>query len=204
MMWHHVIAAFCLAAKCTLGTSIKDDTSLSTIVNPFDDDSPCNGFAALCPRQYSDVAIAMTRCSHAVQSETSVAFTQTKDITTQLQAGVRGLWLEVHPSGDSPPSQLRLCFVDCAVNDGGTLQAALTDIEAFLDENPREVITVVVRNPRDTPASAIEKEFQNSGISRYAYRKNAIAAWPTMEYLIEQDQRLVILLDSASDTTSTV
>jgi hypothetical protein len=71
------------------------------------------------------------------------------------------------------------------------LSNILNDIKTFLDNNPNEVVTIILECY--VTANDIEDEINQSGLSNYLYRHTT--AWPTLQNMIDNDNRLVILSD---------
>ena len=65
------------------------------------------------------------------------------------------------------------------------------DIKTFLDNNPNEVVTIILECY--VTANDIESEINQSGLSNYLYTHNSV--WPTLQNMIDNDNRLVILSD---------
>jgi len=71
------------------------------------------------------------------------------------------------------------------------LSDILNDIKTFLDNNPNEIVTIILECY--VTANDIEDEINQSGLSNYLYTHNA--AWPTLQNMIDNDNRLVIFSD---------
>jgi len=84
------------------------------------------------------------------------------------------------------------------------LERYLTTVKGWLDNNPNEVVTLLVTN--GDPASVTEywaPAFESSGIVPYAYippsDTQGKANWPTLASMIDAGQRLVVFMDYNSD-----
>ena len=71
------------------------------------------------------------------------------------------------------------------------LSNIFNDIKLFLDNNPNEVVTIILECY--VTANDIEDEINQSGLSSYLYAHNTV--WPTLQNMIDNDNRLVIFSD---------
>ncbi len=69
----------------------------------------------------------------------------------------------------------------------------LNTIKTFLDNNPNEIVTIILECY--TSANAIENEMNRSGLSGYLYTHPALTSWPTLQTMINNNKRLVIFSD---------
>jgi len=153
---------------------------------------PCNTWPALCERAYDAVTFPVT---HAAMANSSTFWSypaQQRTIREQLDDSIRGLWLEVHPHEAGPT----LCFNDCS-EGRAPLLGALDDVRGFLDDNPREVVTLLIDNR--VPAAEIEQALADADLTRYVRSDERPRHWPTLGEMIEAGERLVVFLSDASD-----
>ncbi|BEI83014.1 hypothetical protein CcaverHIS002_0308820 [Cutaneotrichosporon cavernicola] len=162
--------------------------------------SNCNGNDALCERLYSNVTYIGTHNSYAVG--TAAADNQAKDVTAQLNDGVRALQVQTHTSGDT----INVCHSSCALKDGGTLQDYLTKVAAWMGQNPNDVVTLVMVNINNHKPAEFQTIFQGAGLDKLAYSPKQAASsvdqWPTLGALIDAGTRLVVFLDNSADFTA--
>lgn len=159
----------------------------------------CNGFSALCPKKFSEVAFAVTHNAYAVG--TSIASNQNLPITQQLKDGIRGFKLTVmrNPNG-ADPQVIHLCHGQCGDNtifaDGGPLKDTLTTFKTFLTANPNEVIVIFMENQKSITATDIMADFTSSGLADlcYAHSEDNVA-WPTLKTMITRNKRCVVFVD---------
>lgn len=161
----------------------------------------CNGYEELCSRSYNDITYMTTHASFAVTSKDTPGKpgTQYHDIKQQLADGVRGFHLTIQQGPTT--SDVRMCYLDCSVNDGGDLQNALVDIKKWMDANKNDVVTVFLESVgADAAPAAVLDSFVKSGIDDYAYAPSpAIPAdWPSLETMIKSDKRLVVFVESSA------
>lgn len=96
------------------------------------------------------------------------------------------------PQGVKP--ELFLCHGFCEL--GATpLSDAMGDVRIYLEQNPREVVTITFEDyvPWQELAAALEK----AGLSEYAYRGPWGPTWPTLGDMIESGGRLVLMTENA-------
>ncbi|MAW21630.1 MAG: hypothetical protein CMD16_04465 [Flavobacteriales bacterium] len=149
----------------------------------------CNGSLDLCSKQYSEVAYLTTH--NAFNSDQDGLFfpNQTYNIASQLNDGVRGLMIDVYNDLFGNPvayhSIIALGYIP--------LSDILNDIKIFLDNNPNEIVTIILECY--VTANDIEDEINQSGLANYLYTHNNSLAWPTLQNMIDNDNRLVIFTD---------
>ncbi|KAI4144729.1 MAG: hypothetical protein L6R39_004058 [Caloplaca ligustica] len=94
--------------------------------------------------------------------------------TDQLDAGVRLLTAQVH-------------------NNNGALH--LSVIKTWLDQNPYDVVTILLVNSDNVAASDLDTQFHAAAIKSYVFTPTSTATlpirWPTLNDLIASGQRLV-------------
>jgi hypothetical protein len=151
----------------------------------------CNGNAALCSRQYSNVTQIGTHDSAFVGILPTD--NQYESVTSQLDAGIRFLQAQTHLENGA----LELCHTTCIEEDAGTLVSYLTTITTWIAANPNEVLTLLLTNGDSAPVSQFGAAMVTSGLSAYAYTppsQLSISEWPTLQELIDNDTRLVMFL----------
>ncbi|KAG9028284.1 hypothetical protein FRB95_006617 [Tulasnella sp. JGI-2019a] len=160
----------------------------------------CNGYSEYCSMLYSNVTVVGAHNSYT-SSNTNLAASQDYGVTQQLTDGVRLLQNQVHNQN----GVLELCHTSCLLYDGGSLSSYLTKVKAFLDANPNEVVTLLLVNSDDQPASSFASAYQAAGIDTYAWSPTAATvatnAWPTVGSLIDSGKRLVSFMDNSADFT---
>ena len=146
----------------------------------------CNGSLNLCSKQYNEVAYLTTH--NAFNSdEDGLSFpNQTYNIASQLNDGVRGLMIDVYDHFGTPTAYHSTFLL-------GTIPLSdiFNDIKTFLDNNSNEIVTIILECY--VTANDIEDEINQSGLSNYLYTHNS--TWPTLQSMIDNDNRLVIFSD---------
>lgn len=153
---------------------------------------PCNAWAALCDVPYDQVSFPVTHAAMASSASFWDHPAQRTAVRTQLDDSIRGLMLEVHRNGD----ELALCFHDCTEGHVPLLPE-LRHVREFLDDNPREVVTLLVDNR--VPAADFAGEVVAAGLEPYLFTGDAGAGWPTLGELVSRATRLVVFLEQASE-----
>ena len=147
----------------------------------------CNGSLDLCSKKYNEVAYLTTHNAFNSDQDGLLFPNQTYNIASQLNDGVRGLMIDVYNDLFGTPvvyhSIIALGYIP--------LSDIFNDIKIFLDNNPNEVITIILECY--VTADDIEDEINQSGLSNYLYTHNTV--WPTLQNMINNDNRLVIFSD---------
>jgi len=147
----------------------------------------CNGSLDLCSKQYNEVAYLTTHNAFNSDQDGLLFPNQTYNIASQLNDGVRGLMIDVYNDLFGTPvayhSIIALGYIP--------LSDIFNDIKTFLDNNPNEIVTIILECY--VTANDIEDEINQSGLSNYLYTHNT--TWPTLQNMIDNDNRLVIFSD---------
>ncbi|MBZ5740720.1 hypothetical protein [Nocardioides mangrovi] len=98
--------------------------------------------------------------------------------------------LGLAPHGDARPY---LCHAMCELGSTSWLQS-LRDIRAWLEDHPREVVTLFVQD-EVTPADTA-RVIEDAGLDRYVYTPAADGSWPTLGEMIDAGTRLVVLMEN--------
>lgn len=152
----------------------------------------CNGHDELCDRRYDEVVYAATHNAHATffSDFREVNANQTNSIAQQLEDGVRCMALDVYEyEGDTA-----LCHGPCALGAIGH-RDTLNDIKSFLEDNPRDVFTIVYED--HVGAELIEADFTETGLVNFVYTHSDGDEWPTLQEMIDAGTRLVVTAESA-------
>ncbi|KAK2038449.1 hypothetical protein LZ31DRAFT_599675 [Colletotrichum somersetense] len=164
--------------------------------------SACNNSPLLCNRKYNNITYMGAHDSAFLRdasTQNSIAGNQFFDATVALNSGLRLLQAQVHAVNGSSGTVLRLCHTTCSLLDAGTLEKWLSSIKTWMDNHPNDVVTVLLVNSDNQPASAYGQVFESSGISKYGYKPSSASAtsnWPTLQSMIDADTRLVTFVAS--------
>ncbi|KAG1810215.1 PLC-like phosphodiesterase [Suillus plorans] len=161
----------------------------------------CNGSPDLCTRSFGNVTFVGAHDSYAVGTNNIFA-TQDYNITQQLNDGIRMLQMQAHNSS----GVIHLCHTSCSLLDGGTLQAYLTTVKAWLDANPNEVLSLLIVNSDTLPPSSYDTVFKAVGLDTMSYSPPSSSLlesnWPTLGSLIDSGTRLITFMDSNANFNS--
>ncbi|GMV44555.1 MAG: hypothetical protein AMXMBFR64_62710 [Myxococcales bacterium] len=150
----------------------------------------CNGWLALCDRPYDQVSYATAHNAMSSDMDGWFFANQHLDVPHQLALGIRGLMLDVHPDkGD-----VALCHGTCLAGSQPLVEG-LAEIRAFLDDNRREVVTLILESY--VPPMDVAQRFEDADLAHYAHAHTPGTPWPTLGALVDAGERLVVLSDNA-------
>lgn len=165
---------------------------------------------ALYHKRYSEQTFIGTHDAVAIrtaENNWSLSGNQYFNVSTQLKAGVRFIQAQGHndPNGTS---EIRMCHFNCALMDGGSLHELLTTVKLFLEENPYEVVTLMLVNV-GPPLERWAKAFYETGLDLMSYipppdktfGNMQTGDWPTIAEMVRTNKRLVSFLDKGADET---
>jgi hypothetical protein len=165
----------------------------------------CNNSPQLCNRNYNNIThmgahdVAFLRDS---STSYSTAGNQYYNATKALSAGLRLMQAQVHNQNGT----LELCHTTCVLLDGGSLLTWLEEIKYWMDNNPNEVVTLLLVNSDDESAASFGAVFNSSGISKYGYTPTSttapVSTWPTLQTLITANTRLITFIASVTYDSS--
>ncbi|KAK4781072.1 hypothetical protein SAY87_017178 [Trapa incisa] len=128
-------------------------------------------------------------------------YNQEDTVTNQLRNGVRGLMLDMYDfEGD-----IWLChsFRGQCFNFTAFQPAinTLREVEAFLTENPTEIVTIIIEDYVHTPNGIINL-FTNAGLDKYWFPVSKMPKkgedWPTVTEMVQDNHRLLVFTSDAS------
>ena len=96
------------------------------------------------------------------------------------------------------PERPYLCHAFCELGSK-LLQSELDDVDTWMNEHPRDVVTLFIQDevtPADT-AAAIEQ----AGLRPYAHTQEIGQPWPTLGEMISSGRRLVVLMENRGGGT---
>ncbi|KND94752.1 hypothetical protein TOPH_00558 [Tolypocladium ophioglossoides CBS 100239] len=165
----------------------------------------CNNSPSLCSRQYNRITYMGAHDSSFLRDKStgnSLSGNQFMNATVALDAGFRLLQAQVH----KPNSTLELCHTTCSLLDSGPLESWLAAVNDWMSKNPNEVVTLVLVNSDNAPASDFGSVFEKSGISKLGYQSTTTSAtgnWPTLDTMISQGTRVVSFVTNMKYSSST-
>ncbi|KAJ8083743.1 hypothetical protein AAF712_000676 [Marasmius tenuissimus] len=162
----------------------------------------CNGYNELCERSYGNVTFVGAHDSYAIGNITNAFVNQDQDVTTQLNDGIRMLQMQAHENN----GVITLCHSSCSLSNGGTLEDYLKKVKTWMDGNPNEVLTLLIVNIQNLPASRYDTVFKATGLDQISFVPESspltATAWPTLGSLIDKGTRLITFLDNQADSSS--
>ncbi len=148
----------------------------------------CNGDAALCDRPFNEVAFLTTHNAYNSAEDDYASPNHNLSIVSQLNDGVRGLMIDVYDN-----MGVASVFHSAPFLGSRPLVEFLIEIREFLEENQNEVVTIILECY--TTADMIESEINASELTDYLYTHDVDTGWPTLQEMIDDNARLVILSD---------
>ena len=148
----------------------------------------CNGSYDLCNKRYNEVAYLTTHNAFNSKQDRYLFPNQKTNITEQLNNGVRGLMIDVYEDNESIVVYHAYKFLGSQ-----PLSVYLNDIKYFLDNNPNEILTIILETY--TSSNSIENEISKVGLLEYLHTQDVNSLWPKLQMMIDSNKRLVILSD---------
>ncbi|XP_028767651.1 PI-PLC X domain-containing protein At5g67130 [Neltuma alba] len=177
-----------------------------TRIQPF---SPTSKVKGLPFNRYSWLtthnAFAMLGQKSQTGSPVLAPVNQQDSISSQLNNGVRGLMLDMYDFQDD----IWLChsFGGNCYNYTAFQPAinVLKEIGAFLEANPSEIVTIMIEDYVTSP-KGLTKVFDAAGLRKYWFPVSRMPKngedWPTVDDMIQKNQRLVVFTSKASKEAS--
>ncbi|GAB4848991.1 hypothetical protein Ancab_003804 [Ancistrocladus abbreviatus] len=128
-------------------------------------------------------------------------YNQEDTVANQLRNGVRGLMLDMYDF----ENDIWLChsFGGHCYNFTAFEPAinTLREVEAFLTQNPSEIVTIIIEDYVHTP-KGLTMLFTNAGLDKYWFPVSKMPKkgedWPTVNDMVQQDHRLLVFTSDAS------
>ncbi|KAJ6849788.1 PI-PLC X domain-containing protein [Iris pallida] len=128
-------------------------------------------------------------------------YNQEDSVTNQLRNGVRGLMLDMYDfAGDVwlCHSFQGQCYNFTAF---GPAINTLKEVEAFLTQNPSEIVTIIIEDYVNAPMG-LTKLFTNAGLMKYWYPVTEMPTngkdWPSVTDMAAKNHRLLVFTSAAS------
>ncbi|KAL9391597.1 hypothetical protein Peur_015517 [Populus x canadensis] len=130
---------------------------------------------------------------------------QQDTVTSQLNNGIRGFMLDMYDF----QNDIWLChsFGGNCYNFTAFQPAinVLKEIQAFLEANPSEIITIFIEDYVTSPRG-LTKVFDAAGLRKYWYPVSRMpkngGKWPTVDDMIQKNQRLVVFTSKSAKEAS--
>lgn len=124
---------------------------------------------------------------------------QNLNVTAQLDLGIRFLQGQTHRAPDDE-DRLQLCHSSCLLEDGGSLADFLRLVKGWLEENPGEVVTLLLTNGDRVGVEMFGGVFGEVGLDGLAYVPGdgngvlPLNQWPSVQEMVDMGKRLVVFL----------
>jgi hypothetical protein len=187
------VRALCLLLTFMVLSSCDGSGPLGSAVEPDTNghQPECLGHPELCSRRYDQVSYFTSHNAMSNEAEGWFVPNHLVPIKEQLQLGVRALMLDIHLHEES----LMLCHGTCLAGSE-PLVPRLEALRVFLEENPREILTIILESY--APAVTVADAFAEAGLIDLTRTQLADDPWPTLGDLMEANERLVVFTDAAS------
>lgn len=199
-----LLSTFAALLSLSSAALLPRQSDTTTISQTSGSSNACNNSPDLCSKAYNAITHLGAHDSPFVRDATtgfSVSGNQFYNSTIQLNAGVRLLSAQIHKSNGN----IHLCHSSCDLLDAGILSTWLMEIKEWLDQNPNEVVTLLLVNADDFTAQEITPHFLASNITEHSYvppsKSAAPATWPTLQELISAQTRLLTFVASLRPST---
>ena len=179
-----ITAAACLSSPSSSSPIVRDNK-----------EQKCNGYSELCHRRYSDITWIGTH--NAPFTGHGFADNQHMRFDDQLKDGIRFLTIRTRGKHHK---HLKVCHGKCLYRDAGRLKKFLIKTKSFLEDNPNEVVTLLLTNPDHQDIGRFQRELEKSGLDELAYVGKEDGSriekeeWPTLRELIDMNKRAIIFL----------
>jgi hypothetical protein len=148
----------------------------------------CNGSPQLCSKRYNEVAYLTTHNAFNSDEGGFSLPNQNFDIATQLNDGVRGLMIDVYNWFGTT-----VVYHGTGVLGTSPLVDELNKVGSFLANNPTEIVTLILES--NVSANDIESSINATGLDTYLYTHLVGSNWPTLQEMIDDNTRLVVMTD---------
>lgn len=148
-----------------------------------------NSDIALLPKKYDSVCFLMTHNSMNSSEKGYAIPNQTYSISNQLNAGVRGLMLDTYDGTDG----VAITYHAIEALGSQKLVDVLEEVKAYLQQNTNAIISIIFQNEGGN--AQLEQAIDSIGLDAFTYTHTAGTAWPTIQTMVNNNQRLVLFVE---------
>lgn len=143
---------------------------------------------ALLSKPYNEVCFLMTHNSMNNTEEGFVTPNQTWSVADQLRHGVRGLMLDTYDGSNG----IALTYHVTSALGSSKLVDVMQEIKDFMTTNKYAVISIIYQNEGGNPQ--LQKAIDSIGLNDWTYIYTG-GSWPTLQYLVDNNKRLVLFVE---------
>lgn len=158
--------------------------------------SQCNGSIDLCNKRYDQVMYVTTHNAYNTEADMYLLPNHYLSISQQLEDGVRALMLDIYTD---PLGQI-LVYHSSPILGSRPLADVLDEVYQFMSTHPTEIITFIFESD-SVAADDVEMVLSDVGLFPWVYTHDLQDPWPTLQTLIDNNNRLVILTDDVGGAT---
>jgi len=160
----------------------------------------CNGLSSNCRMRANEITYPS---SHNVMSSTEDDFifpNNIKSMEKALEGGIRGLLLDSCDCGMD--DGIQFCHGECFLGTKDPTQTFDAIVE-FLNTNPNEVLILEIQVDDDTLLGLWEYTSDEFRSMVYNGRKNFFDSWPTLNDMIDLNQRMIVFQHGGDNSPDT-
>lgn len=166
---------------------------------PIKNNVPCNGSIELCNKAYNEVVFACTHNAYNYPTEEGDFWlpNQNQSIQQQLKDGIRAFMLDVHYADENmledTLTETVFLYHSTSITGFVSLEKELRHLHDFLVKQPNEIITLILESYVEF--KDFEAAINQVGLAAFLYHPSTQKPWLTLQEMINQNQRLVVLTD---------
>ncbi len=158
----------------------------------------CNGSPLLCDRPLDQVAFAAAHNAMSAADAGWALPNHPHGMIQQLEDGIRAFLIDLHTydveDGVMPMGETALCHGYCVLGAEKWSDAA-TKINTWLTVHPREVLVFIIEDA--VAVAKIQEGLGAGGLLPRVYAHPPGQGWPTLNQLIAQEKRVVVMTQSS-------
>ena len=170
---------------------VSSTLSLALLVATVAAQTACNGFDQLCGRKYSNVTFAAAHNAAFVGHLPS--HNQFQYPEADMDMGIRYFTTQTRLHDGN----IQQCHTDCALLNVGPFSEIVVSIKKWLDNHPRELVTLLVTNGDNIPIDHFATVFKDAGADQMVYSPSGtlnMDQWPTLGEMIDSGKRFVVFM----------